>query len=488
LSDDLTGLSAVRIVELIRRREVSPVEVLEAHLARAESLNPRLNAIVTFASDALEQARNAERTAAGGEELPPLHGLPATIKDTIDTARLLTTRGSRAFADNVPTEDAMVVARLRAAGAIIYGKTNAPELALDYTSENTIFGRTVNPHDSARTPGGSSGGCAAAVAACLTPASVGSDLAGSIRIPAHFCGVVGLRPTTGVIPVAGHAPPLSGLHSLGASLGPLARSVADVRLLFQTLAGRSVSYVATSPESCVSSPTDLRDEAERELRGLRVAWYADDGTLKVEDEIAAAVKRAVDALESAGLTMINEKPPHVERATDVWLSLFEYATQRYVRSVYAGREELAGRAAQVILERAGRWGEPPLEQLLAAWEERDRLRAELLRWMERTPLFVAPVGAVAAFRHDEYGRVELRGEKVSTFRAMGYAHAANVFDLPAVCVPAGRTREGLPVGVQIIGRPFAEERVLAAARVVEETLGGWQPPRLELSNADNNRI
>ncbi|MDT7542682.1 MAG: amidase [Acidobacteriota bacterium] len=465
---------------MIRRREVSPVEVLKAHLARAGSLNPHLNAIVTFAPDALEQARDAERIVARGEDLPPLCGLPITIKDTIDTAGIRTTRGSRAFADNVPTQDAMVVARLRAAGAIIYGKTNAPELALDYTSENPVFGRTLNPHDSARTPGGSSGGCAAAVAACLTPASVGSDLAGSIRIPAHFCGIVGLRPTAGLIPGAGHLPPVSGLHSLGASLGPLARSVEDVRLLFQTLAGRSVSYVASS--------TDLREEAGRELRGLRVAWYTDDGTLKVEDEIAAAVKRAVDALESAGLTTINEKPPHVEKATEVWLSLFEYPTQRYVRSVYSGREELAGRAAQVILERAQRWSTPALEQLLAAWEERDQLRAELLKWMERTPLFVGPVGAVAAFRHDEYGRVELNGERVPTFRAMGYAHAANVFDLPAVCVPAGHTREGLPIGVQIVGRPFEEARVLAAARVVEETLGGWQPPRLELSNADNNRI
>lgn len=467
MSDDLTSSSAVQIVELIRRREVSPVEVLEAHLARAEELNPRLNAIVTFAPDAIERARDAERALTRGAELPPLHGLPVTIKDTIDTARLRTTRGSLVFADNVPTEDALAVARLRAAGAIIYGKTNVPELALDYTSENPVFGRTLNPHDAARTPGGSSGGCAAAVAACLTPASVGSDLAGSIRIPAHFCGVAGLRPTAGIIPGAGHAPPVSGLHSLGASLGPLARHVSDLRLIFRALAARQESHVSTT--------TDLKD-AVAELRGLRVACYADDGTVTATDEIGAAVKRAAVALEAAGMDACDETPPHVGKATDVWLSLFEYPTQRYVRAVYAGREELAGRAARVILERAERWGHPPLEQLLAAWEERDQLRAELLQWMERTPLFVAPVGAVAAFRHEECGRVELRGEKVSTFRAMGYAHAANAFDLPAVCVPAGRTREGLPVGVQIVGRPFEEERVLAAARVVEEALGGWQPP------------
>jgi amidase len=457
---------------LIRRREVSPVEVLEAHAARARELNPRLNAVVTFADGAPERAREAERAVARGDDLPPLHGLPVTVKDTIDTANLRTTRGSLAFAEHLPTEDAHAVARLRAAGAIVFGKTNAPELALDYTAENPVFGRTLNPYDEARTPGGSSGGCAAAVAACLSPASLGSDLAGSIRIPAHFCGVAGLRPTAGVVPGAGHAPPVTGLHSLGASLGPLARTVGDLQLVFRVLASRR--------ESHSSARDDQSDEAARELRGLRVAWYADDGALKASDEIVSAVKRAAGALESAGLSVVEERPPHVERATDMWLSLFAYQTQRYVRSVYDGREELAGRAGRAILERARRRVEPPLERLLAAWEERDRLRAELLRWMERVPLFVAPVGAVAAFRHEEYGRVEIGGESVPTFRAMGCAHAANVFDLPAVCVPAGRTKGGLPVGVQITGRPFEEERVLAAARVVEAALGGWQPPPADL--------
>jgi amidase len=464
----------------MRARAVSPVEVLEAHLRRAERLNPLLNAVVSFAPDAIERARAAEQSIMrGGDALPPLFGLPITVKDTIDTAGLLTTRGSRAFADHVPAEDAPSVARLRAAGAIIFGKTNTPELALDYTAENPVFGRTLNPHEEARTPGGSSGGCAAAVAACLTPAGLGSDLAGSIRIPAHFCGVAGLRPTAGQVPGAGHAPPVSGLHSLGASLGPLARRVSDLRLLFQVLAGREADHTPA---------TSWEEEATKELRGLSVAWYANDGTVKVTDETVAAVERAVGALKSAGLHAREETPPGVERATDLWLSMFEYATQRYVRSVYAGREELAGRAARVILERAERWGAPTLEQVLAAWDERDRARARLLAWMERTPLFVAPVGATTAFRHDEYGRIEIGGEKVATFRAFGYAHAANVFDLPVVCVPAGRTREGLPVGVQIVGRPFEESRVLAAARVVEEALGGWQPPPLALPTAGGDQI
>jgi amidase len=453
----------------MRAREVSPVEVMEAHLRRAERVNPRLNAIITFAPDATERARAAERSVMrGDDDLPPLHGLPVTIKDTLDTANLRTTNGSLARADRVPEFDAPSVARLRAGGAIVIGKTNTSEFALDYTADNPVFGRTSNPHDAARTPGGSSGGCAAAVASCLTPAGLGSDLAGSIRIPAHFCGVAGLRPTAGTIPGAGHAPPISGLHSLGASFGPLARHVSDLRLLFNVLAGRR--------DASVSSSTLSQTEAARGLRGLRVAWYANDGTVKVTDEIAAAVEAAVGALESAGMEAVDEAPPGVGKATDLWLSLFEYATQRFIRSVYEGREQDAGRAARVILDRAGRWGAPPLEKLLSAWDERDRVRAVLLEWMERAPLFVAPVGAVPAFGHDEYGRVEIRGESVPTFRAMGYAHAANVFDLPAACVPAGRTREGLPVGVQIVGRPHDESLVLAAAGVVEAALGGWQRP------------
>ncbi|MFN2480798.1 MAG: amidase [Pyrinomonadaceae bacterium] len=461
-------MSAVRLVELMRAREVSPVEVLEAHLRRIERVNPRLNAIVTFAPDATERAREAERAIARGDDLPPLHGLPVTVKDTLDTANLRTTNGSRARAERIPTRDAAAVARLRAAGAIVFGKTNTSEFALDYTAENPVFGRTLNPHDESRTAGGSSGGCAAAVASCLVPASVGSDLAGSIRIPAHFCGVAGLRPTAGVVPGAGHAPPVSGLHSLGASLGPLARHVSDLRLLFNALAGRRAASA--------SPATDRHEEEGRELRGLRVAWYAHDGTVQVTDEIAAAVASAVGALKSVGVDAVDEKPPGVEKATDLWLSLFEYATQRYIRSIYEGREQDAGRAARVIMERAQKWGEPPLEQLLGAWDERDRVRARLLGWMERTPLLVAPVGAVPAFGHEEYGRVEIRGASVPTFRAMGYAHAANVFDLPAACVPAGRTRAGLPVGVQIVGRPHDEKLVLAAAGVVEAALGGWQRP------------
>jgi Asp-tRNA(Asn)/Glu-tRNA(Gln) amidotransferase A subunit family amidase len=461
-------LSATELARLIHAREVSPVEALEAYLRRIEEVNPALNAVVTLAPDASQQAREAEAAVARGEVLGPLHGVPLTLKDTVDVRALLTTCGSRLWAERVPEADAPAVARLRAAGAVILGKTNCPEFALDYTSENPLFGRTNNPHDLERTAGGSSGGCAAAVAACMTAGSLGSDLAGSIRIPAHFCGVAGLKPTAGRVQGFGHTPPMSGLHSLGATLGPLARTVDDLGLLYGVLSGGAF------------------DAHERgTLKGLRVAFYAGD---EVTAETRAAVESAARALAGAGLDVVEEAPPGVFEATDLWLSLFEYATQRFVRGIYAGREELAGRAARVILERGGRWGEPPLEKILAAWEERDRVRASLLSWMERTPLFVAPVGAVPAFRHEEFGRVEVEGRSVPTFRAFAYAHAANVFDLPAACVPAGRTAAGLPLGVQVVGRPHEESRALSAAKVVEEALGGWQPPHITLPNVADNPL
>jgi amidase len=457
MSEELTRLSASRAAALIRGGELSPVELAEAYLRRIESLNPRLNAVATLAPDALEQAREAERKLTRGETVGALHGVPLTVKDTIDVRSVRTTRGSRVDSESVPSEDARAVESLREAGAIIVGKTNCSELALEYTAENPVFGRTNNPYDLSRSPGGSSGGCAAAVAACLTSASLGSDLAGSIRIPAHFCGVAGLKPTAGRIPGGGHTPPLSGSHGLGGSLGPLARSVEDLELMYNVLA--------------------LDDEASLdpgELRGARAALYFDDGVVPVNDEIRSAVARAVVALRDTGLLVEEERPPSIESANAMWLGLFSHPTLRFLRGYYRGREDDAGPVARAILRRDAR--EQDESALLASWRERNRLRGGLLSWMERTPLLVSPVGPIEAFRHEESRKVEVGGEVFPVFRAFALAQVFNVYDLPAVCVPAGQTREGLPVGVQVAGRPSEERRVLAAARVIEEALGGWRPP------------
>jgi Asp-tRNA(Asn)/Glu-tRNA(Gln) amidotransferase A subunit family amidase len=479
--EGLTTLTAARLAELMRRREVSPVEVVEAHLGRIERLNPNINAVVALAPDALERAREAEAALMSGEAKGSLCGVPLTVKDTIEARGMRATSGSKARAGYAPGRDAPAVGRLRAAGAIVLGKTNASELALDYTTDNPVFGRTSNPHDPSRTPGGSSGGCAAAVAARLAAGSLGSDLAGSVRIPAHFCGVAGLKPTAGRVPGAGHFPLLGGAYALGASLGPLARGVEDLSLFFQALSGGAYRH---APEEWAEP---LR--ASKLLQGgASVAFYTDDGVVPVGAESREAVVRAASALGGAGLNVVEERPPSVERATEIWLGLFSHATRRMVCGTYEGREEDAGPAARAVIKRASREEPTSLDAFMDAWDERDRLRASLLRWMETRPLIVAPVGALAAFGHEEGRRFTVGGRELGLFDAFGYAQAFNVFDLPAACVPAGRTAEGMPVGVQIVGRPFEERRVLRAARVVEEALGGGVSAPEALPNRGANPI
>jgi Asp-tRNA(Asn)/Glu-tRNA(Gln) amidotransferase A subunit family amidase len=437
-NEELCDQSLTKLTELIRRKEVSAVEVVAAHLERISKLNPGLNAIVTLVPDVLDTARAADGI---------LCGLPITVKDTIETAGIRTTSGSRIRADYVPLRDAPAVARLKAAGAVVIGKTNAAEMAMDYTADNLVFGRTVHPRDASLTPGGSSGGEAVAIATHMSPAGIGSDLAGSVRVPAHFCGICALKPATGRVPGEGQFPPSTGPYGLGAVIGPMARCVADLRLLFRVLSDE------------VQGNTDLN--------GARFAWYADDGVVPVTDETAQAVANAAAALADAGLIGVNQIPPHVERGNELWLNLFSRASVVQLRQAYAGRENEGGPFVSWRLRTADDAPPPTLDQYLANWMERDRLREELLRWLETTPIIVAPVGATPAYAHDTL-KITVQGETMGTFRAFSYAQAFNVFDLPAVTVPAGRSRQGLPIGVQIVGRPFAEEMVLTAAEIVEQ--------------------
>jgi amidase len=446
--DELTAKSLTTIAEMIRRRKVSPVEVAEAHLRRIDDLNRSLNAIVTVAPDVIDRARVAQDAPAQGE----LHGVPITIKDTIETAGLRTTSGSKMRAEYVPEVDAPAVARLKAAGAIVLGKTNAAEMAMDYTADNPVFGRTNHPLNSRLTPGGSSGGEAVVIATHMSPGGIGSDLAGSVRIPAHFCGICGLKPTTGRVPGEGQFPPSSGPYSLGAVIGPMARSVGDLRVLFRALIAD------------VSSPRDL------DLKGGRFAWYTDDGVVPVTEDTAQAVKNAVNALNGAGLVGQEQLPPHLERGNEMWLKLFSRASVVQLRQAYAGRENEGGSFVSWRLATADDSSPPTLDEYISNWMERDRLREELLRWMEATPIIVAPVGSTPAYEHDTL-KITVRGSTFGTFRAFSYAQAFNVFDLPVVTVPAKKDGS-LPIGVQIVGPPFAEEMVLAAAEIVESALGG----------------
>lgn len=473
MANDLTSKSATELIALIRSRVISPVEIVAAHLRRIEEINPALNAIVTIAGDAMDRARQAEADMISGKNNGPLHGLPVTVKDTIDTAGLRTTAGSRVRADHIPERDAPAVARLKSAGAIILGKTNTPEMAIPYETDNLVFGRANNPHDMQLTPGGSSGGEAAAIAACLSPAGLGSDLSGSIRVPAHFCGIAGLKPTAGRVPMEGHTPAATGPLSLGACIGPMARRVEDLALLFNVLA---------DPTQFEISCTDLLLEPHQ-LRGLRVAWYSNDEVAPVSEEIRGAVESSANLLADAGLEVLQENPPGISKGSQLWIELFATAAAGEITSLYLRREEEAGPNVAKLLREVD---EQPkgfddrikvAERLAAAVLERERLREELLQWMKTTPLLLAPVGATVAFEHGAE-RVKTNGHSISIFRAFSYSQTFNVFGLPSVAVPVGCTAGGLPIGVQIIGRPFEERTVLGAATIVEEALGGWRRPAL----------
>ena len=344
--NDLITKSLADIAESIRNRKVSPVEVAEAHLEQISRLNPELNAIVTLAPDVLEQARRAEDALVRGDDVGVLHGVPITIKDTIETAGIRTTSGSVIRKDHVPAADAPAVARLKAAGAIVLGKTNAAEMAMDYNADNPVFGRTNHPADARLTPGGSSGGEAVAIATCMSPGGLGSDLAGSIRIPAHFCGIAGLKTATGRVPGEGQFPPSSGPYSLGAVVGPMARTAGDLRLLLNALSG-------------------TRPRINTDVSGLRVGFYMDDGVAPVTAETARAVGDAAKVLTEAGFRVSEQRPPHVERGNELWLKLFSRASVVQLRKVYAGREDEGGSFVSWRLRTADETPPPTLDEYIA---------------------------------------------------------------------------------------------------------------------------
>jgi Asp-tRNA(Asn)/Glu-tRNA(Gln) amidotransferase A subunit family amidase len=468
-TDELTSYSASKLAQLIKTRVVSPVEVMQAHLQRIEQVNPALNAIVTLAPDAIERAHIAQMQVMSGNDLGPLHGVPITIKDTIETARLRTTFGSKLRAGFVPDNDAAVVARLKAAGAIVLGKTNTPEFAIPYETENAVFGRTNNPRDLSRTAGGSSGGEAAAIAAHLSPAGLGSDLSGSIRVPAHFCGITGLKPTSGRVPMQGHVPQAIGSLALGACIGPMARSVEDLRLLFNAIADPCHS----SANREASQAFDRKDDSA--IRGLSIGWYADDGVVPVTAETSTAVRSVAALLNGMKAATAESVPPGVLEGSRLWVEMFSQSSLEQLREFCQGHEDEMGPAVQALLVAVPISAAEGQLRLTAALEERERLRHDLLRWMERHSIIIAPVGSTPAFAHGAR-RVEADGKSISVFRAFSYSQTYNVFDLPVVTVPVAHSLAGLPIGVQIIGRPFEEELVLAVAAVVEREISGWQGP------------
>lgn len=470
---ELTFLSAVAMVEQIREGELSPVELVEAHLARIEKLNPKLNAFVQVdAESARRQARASEEAVTRHEKLGPLHGVPISIKSSIEVTGMGCESGTKLRAGVVAAHDAPLVSRLRQAGAIVLGTTNTPELLMAWETDNLLYGRTNNPWDLSRTPGGSSGGEAAAIAAGCSAGGVGSDGGGSIRVPAHFTGICGLKPTPGRIPATGHFPTSVGPFALLGVVGPMARTIADLKVLFEVMQGPDDGDPSAAPVA-------LHWPDRNDLKKLRVGYFEDDGRTPVTVETRAAVRAAAAALKRAGFMVEPFRPDGLEQARQLWWQFFGIAGGMLLQPMTKGRESDLSPILKRHLSQVAAEPSHTGQTLLDTWIMRDVLRMEIFPQMREYPVLLCPVASVPAFRHGERSW-NIDGQTVEYLDAWSYSEWFNLLGTPAVAVPFGQSNEGLPIGVQIVACPWEEELALAVAAELEAQRGDWQPPDINL--------
>lgn len=455
-------LPAVEQLALLRRGAVSSLELAEEHIRRIERLNPVLNALVDFDAERVRaQARRPQRG--------PLAGLPVTVKSSIAVKGYKCEIGSVLNRGFIPEEDAEVVARLRAAGSTLLGTTNCPEFLMAYETDNLLYGRTTNPWSLEHSAGGSSGGEAAAIAAGLSAGGLGSDSGGSVREPAHFCGICSLKPTPGRVPGRGHLPPCVGPFSTLGAIGPMARTIADVALLFRVLSGRD----DVDP---VSAPVEFREVSLEGSKRVPIGWFEDDGITPVTEETRQAVRDVAVALERQGFTLRRFRPESLEAARLVWWKFFVQCGAMFYAPTIRDREAELSPIFQEFLSISR--AEPSLtaDSLLSAWAECDAVRSRLLAEMKSYPLLLTPVCATPAFRHGEREWI-IDGKSVRYLDSMRYTQWFNLLASPAAVVPVDRSADGLPIGVQIAGRPFEDELVLTIAAAIEREFG-YAPPKM----------
>ena len=454
-------LTLAKMAELIRNRKLSPVELVDAHLAQIEKHNPSLNAyVMQFPSEARAMARRAELDAPVGA----LHGIPVTVKDSFDMRDLPTLCGSRFRLHHRAPEDSTAVRRLRDAGAIILGKTNCPEFLYNWESDNFITGRTNNPWNLDRTAGGSSGGESAAIASFCSAGGIGSDGGGSIRVPAHFCGIAGLKPTPGRVPATGHFPEIShpgGLLGVG---GPMARTVADVDLLFEVLSGHD-------PLDPFSAPVPLRPPSVPNCIGV-MEQFLDN---PVEESAKAAVRKAAALLSARGYQVESYRPTGLERARELWWFFFGEVPAPFTRELLAGREDEAHWTGKELVKMTDPAHPATGHQIVENLGHRDRMRAHLFRQMERFPVLLMPVCAVSAFEHRRR-EWNIDGQSLALLDIMGQVTPWNLLGMPGLVLPIDIDDQGLPVGVQLVARPYEEELLLAMGRVIEAARGPFPGP------------
>ena len=463
-TSSLHQLSLAQMSQFIRERKLSPMELVRAHYARIERLNPKLNAFIELRQEAaFAEARAAEEAVAHTAKVGALHGIPISIKSSIAVAGLKFECGSPTRKEITATEDAVLVQRLKRAGAIILGNTNVPEMLMAYETNNSLYGRTNSAWDLSRTPGGSSGGEAAGISAGLSAAGIGSDGGGSIRLPAHFSGICGLKPTPGRVPITGHWPESGGPFALLGVVGPMARSVEDLEIIFRVIAG----FDAGDP---MASPVPLAEISEEEAQRITIGYFEDHPSAPVTSETRAAVQTAVAALQNSRFQVKPCLPDVLDEAREHWWTLFVRLAAELLTSQFNDRQD----EISTILTYSDR---PPTKaDLLSAWFRRDELRLRLMRQMNDIPVLICPVCSVPAFRHGER-EWKIGGQSVSYMDAMSYTQWFNLLGNPAVVVPVGVSPDGLPIGVQVVGQPNSEELILKVARALEKAVGGreWRP-------------
>ncbi|MDP8244122.1 MAG: amidase family protein [Candidatus Hinthialibacter antarcticus] len=461
--NDLVRMSAREIAQAIRNKEISSRDITEACIQKIEAVNPKLNAVVQPCYErALEQAVAADQTVAHGDALGALHGVPFTMKDSIETEGLTCVCGTEGRKNFVPKQDAVLVKRLRDAGAILLGKTNVPEICMAFESDNVVFGKTNNPYNINKSSGGSSGGEAAIIAACGSPFGLGSDAGGSIRFPSHACGIAGLKPTTARLPRTGHYIPPGGALGPLWQIGPMARTAKDLAYLFPLLLG-------DDPGDPAIVPMPYLDGRSVEIRKLKIAYYTDNGVVTPTQETQQTVKSAAECFAQLGAEVIEARPACFGREADIWLDLCGVDGGELLKQVLqqSGTKNFAPIMQRLLdICQTRKRDANGFHHLLFEWQQ---FKQSVYEFMQGYDLIVCPTCATSALDHGVSYNDDV-------FPGFSYTIAYNLSGLPGAVVRGGESKDGLPIGVQLIAKPWREDVALAAAIALEEATGGWKAP------------
>ena len=460
--EELLAASASALARLVRQGDISVSSLVDAHLDRIDEVNERLNAVVTLCADnARSRAGRLDAAVGRGEDIGPLGGVPITIKDSFDTAGVLTTGGTLGWRDRVPQANATGVQRYLDAGAVLMGKTNTPDLTLWYETDNLLYGRSYNPYDTSKSPGGSSGGAAAVVAAGGAALELGSDTGGSIRLPSHFCGIAGLKPSAGLVPRTGLVVPFGTPVDDLTQVGPMARFVEDLELALEILAGPDgvdVKALAATPAV-----------RERDLSSLRVAFYSDNGQMPASDDVANAVRAAAAALEAAGAKVSEDVPMGIARAGGLYRRIWVTDGGAWIHRIlseYGSNESM--RLSTEFSDSVPDTSASDWTQLML---DVQAFRSGMAGFLDDYDLILAPAHANPAKPPGNLTAPD-------NLAGFSYTQAYNITGWPVAVVRAGTSSDGLPIGVQVASGPWRDAAALAGAKAIEEALGGWQPPEM----------